>query len=121
MKPSTVSLGIKSMLGSISSEDFRQQLERAFFKYFDHAVLSAEDKATLLPVGLFSIEMNISLAAKYHGIEINWAALILAFIKLEPIRQYQYFKYSRVPERVFSRLRVGFVQSPFSLPKISRW
>ncbi len=107
----------QTVLGSKSIDDFRQQLELPFYKYLEECCLPEVEKKRLLPLGRFSIEVNISLASRFNGLKVNWFSLLIDFLKLGPVRQYQYLNYSRIVERIGSRLRAGFIIKPLRSSK----
>ena len=90
-------------------DDFRSQLEGVVQKNVAHLNAPGSFKKRLKKVADFSIEVNIALAGLYHGQRIKLGRLFLAFLMLGPSGWFQYFKDSRIWDRISARIRAGLI------------
>lgn len=81
--------------------DFRLQLERVLSRHLKKATPRGIES-----VARFSVDVNVSLAALYHGRRASIASLLTKFVTLGPLGWWRYLRYSRIVERTGSRLRV---------------
>jgi GT2 family glycosyltransferase len=82
--------------------EFRQQLEAVLGRHLRHDTPRAIQRAARL-----SLEVNVALAAKSHGLPASITRLLTRFLALGPVGWWRYLRYSRIIERAGSRLRVA--------------
>jgi glycosyltransferase involved in cell wall biosynthesis len=101
--------GSQTVLRSSSLSDFRGQLETVVKKYWQIWQAPRSRKNFILKIALFSVELNTALAAKIHGQKINLFELIKRFLFLGISGWFKYFYYSRIWERISSRLKARLI------------
>lgn len=85
--------------------DFRRQLEGVFERHFRTLDGSESRRKKIRKVGIFSINVNVTLAGLAHKKQSAFFKLILDFLTLGPIGWHLYFTNSRIWERVTARLK----------------
>lgn len=95
----------QTVLRSSSTQDFQKQLEVVAKKYWQLWSAPESLKKSTWQVALFSIEVNVTLAAMIHGKKANLLKLIYSFLALKPSGWHRYLRYSRIWERVTARLK----------------
>lgn len=85
--------------------DFRQQLEGVFERHFRTLDGSESRRKKFRKIGIFSINVNVTLAGLVHKRQSALFKLILEFLILGPIGWHLYFTNSRIWERVTARLK----------------
>ena len=102
----------QTMQASLDIADFRRQLEAVLERHLDrHGAVRGIDRR-ILHVALFSIEVNIGLAAWAHGCESNPLHLLAEFFRLGPAGWHRYLRDSRIIERSLPRYRIGLARHP---------
>jgi len=101
-----VHAGSQTVARSGSLEAFRGQYETVLERHF-HAwtARSARIRAAVGRAARASVEINVSLAAAYHGQPVPWRALLCALARLRPADWHRLGRDSRLVERVLARLR----------------
>jgi len=89
--------------------EFRHQLETVLNRYFRAGDISLPNVKTLKRIALFSIEVNITLAGLVHKQKVELGKLIISFLGLGVLGWYQYFRDSRIWDRVYSRLKTKLI------------
>jgi glycosyltransferase involved in cell wall biosynthesis len=84
---------------SVNSSEFRRQHEVVLARYLDPRNGHVRQAAR------FSVDVNVTLAAATHGQLPPLSALVRGFFALGPIGWWRYFRYSRVVERAWARIR----------------
>jgi glycosyltransferase involved in cell wall biosynthesis len=92
-----------TILGSRNSVDFRNQHQMIVDRHADK--LSPEARAEILPIAAASFDSNTALAAALAGSFTQLGKVLVSILRLGPRGIRRYFYYSRIVERVFSRLR----------------
>lgn len=87
--------------------DFRQQHETVLDRHRPDPVLEADRSRRFYGVARLSIEVNVALASRYHGLRAGFSALILQILALGPLGWAHYWSISRIGERVSARLRLA--------------
>lgn len=86
---------------SAQLSDFRKQLETVLVRHS-----SESTPPEIMRPARFSVEVNVSLAALFHGRRASIAKLLARFLALGPLGWWRYLRYSRILERAGARLRV---------------
>jgi glycosyltransferase involved in cell wall biosynthesis len=87
-------------------QDFRKQLESVSKKYL--AIWDAPEplKTRIGKISKFSIEVNTTLASVINGQKVDFFKILVSFLPLGISGCYQYFRDSRLWERVTARLKI---------------
>jgi len=103
----------QTIRSSIAGDEFRRQLETV---WPDHAgrweAGGRELSSSARRAARFSIEVNVALAAAFHGRRGGLADLLLRGLCLGPRSWYRYLRDSRLLERVAARCRAGMARQP---------
>lgn len=101
---------------SADTVEFRRQLEGVLRRHLPPFLASqAAGGGRLARVAQFSIDVNTALAAAAHGQRPAWGSLMWRGLGLGPRGWRQYWRDSRIGERVRSRLRLGTLQRTAAL------
>jgi glycosyltransferase involved in cell wall biosynthesis len=93
---------------SADAVEFRRQLELVLRRHLPPFLASqARGGSRLARVAEFSVDVNTALAAAAHGQRPAWGPLAWRALKLGPRGWRQYWRDSRIGERVCSRMRLG--------------
>lgn len=91
---------------SADAAEFRRQLETVLRRHLPPFLESQADVGNrLAQVAGFSVDVNAALAAAAHGQRPAWGPLVWRGLRLGPGGWRQYWRDSRIAERVGSRLR----------------
>lgn len=90
---------------SDNNKDFKEQMALVLNRHMQSLNLKNSKKAHILKIAQFSIEVNTKLAMLIHGKKINYHELVYSFVKLGPSGWFQYFRDSRIFERIISRVK----------------
>ena len=104
--------GSQTIQGSPDSKDYRGQYEEVLSEFLPRLGLGDP----LRRVAQFSSDVNCELARVFHGRKALPWGLIPAAVKLGPLGWYRYVAYSRIGERVGSRLRARVSSDSGVLP-----
>jgi glycosyltransferase involved in cell wall biosynthesis len=86
--------------------DFQEQLEIVAQKHLELWNVSKKTKKKIWQISTFSIDVNTLLAGMIHGHnKTRLINLLITFLTLGPSGWYQYFRDSRIVERVSARLK----------------
>lgn len=99
----------QTFVRSSYTEDFKDQLEKAFQNNLSRWDVSDATKNKVSKIAYFSIEVNTALAGIYHGEEINLTSLLFSFILLGPMGWYRYLQNSRIWERASARVKARLI------------
>lgn len=92
--------------------DFRHQLEYVFKKHFDDWEAAKTHKAKFYKIGMFSVDVNVTLAGLIHKKQFIVFKLFMDFLLLGPMGWSIYFNNSRIWERTTARLRAQLAMHP---------
>lgn len=90
---------------SDNNNDFQEQMTFVLNRHLQSLDLEGSKKLQVWNIAQFSIEVNTKLAMLFHGKKINYFEMIFSFIKLGPSGWFQYFRDSRIFERIISRVK----------------
>ena len=99
----------QTFVRSSYTEDFKDQLEKAFQNNLSRWKVPDERKDKVSKIAYFSIEVNTALAGVYHGKGINLASLLFSFALLGPLGWYRYLQNSRIWERASARVKTRLI------------
>lgn len=91
--------------------DLRRQHETVLNRHLPKLVRGADRGGRIAAAARLSIDVNITLASRYHGLRTSIAALILRVLALGPMIWIHYWANSRIGERVVARLRLAKTES----------
>ena len=86
--------------------EFRYQLETVLNRHLKVTDTCLKD---IKKIAIFSLEVNIALAGLIHKQKVDFIKLLILFLKLGPFGWFQYFRYSRIWDRVYSRLKTKLI------------
>jgi Glycosyl transferase family 2 len=99
----------QTALRSKSLDDFRNQLDETTRRHLAQwKPRSSAVRQSVVRANRAAVELNVALAAKYHGQAADWRALAQTFAALGPADWRRLVRDSRVWERVSARVRAGF-------------
>ncbi len=102
----------QTVKSSGSTEDFRRQLTNVLEHYANsEATISTGVSARC------AAEINVALASLFHRENVQWQPLMRSVKKLRVKSTVQLFKYSRIHERIGSRLLCGLLEPRPAAPK----
>jgi len=94
-----------TVAGSARPADFRHQLEIVLHRHLARHGVGLPD--AVRRAARFSVEANLTLAARAHGRPASLGALALRWLALGPAAGRRYLRDSRIAERVLARRRLG--------------
>ena len=86
--------------------EFQQQMQIVVERYLESWQVSPKVRNRTRKIANFSIQVNTSLAGIVHGQKVNLFQLLINFLSLGVPSWYQYFRDSRLWERVIARLKI---------------
>jgi glycosyltransferase involved in cell wall biosynthesis len=89
--------------------EFRKQLDTVLEQYLPIYEQQPYSRQNILHVAEFSKEANVALAGFARHQSVDLWGLTIRFLRLGPIGWYNFFRFSRIFERVLSRLRIGLL------------
>jgi hypothetical protein len=93
---------------SRSLADFRHQLTETTRRHLARwEPRSEEVRQSVVRANHAAVELNVALAAKYHGQSADWGALAQTFAALGPTDWRRLIRDSRIWQRVSARVRAG--------------
>ena len=100
---------------SRSLDEFRRQMTTVHERHGSRwPAPDATTRASVERAARAAIEVNVALAAAYHGAPVEGRRLLAALGPLRPADWWRLARDSRLHERVVARLRAGFRRSPHS-------
>ncbi|MEM7269721.1 MAG: glycosyltransferase [Pseudomonadota bacterium] len=93
--------GSQTMQGSRNAADFAEQLEEPLRRH--GADCTNPERLALAKA---SNRMNVALASTYHGERVKWGAILFSLVKLGPLGLILFLRYTRLPQRIWPRLRL---------------
>jgi glycosyltransferase involved in cell wall biosynthesis len=94
---------------SKSRDEFRAQHDETTRRHLSRwEARSDAVRRSVMRANRAAVELNVALAAKYHGQAADWGALAAALAPLNPTDWRRLVRDSRIWERVSARLRAGF-------------
>ncbi len=102
----------QTVSGSRNQDDFRDQLEQVLNKHWPEIIKAGTKEKGLRKIAEFSINVNTFLATRLHGERNTFRTIAYQGLRLGPMGIARYLSYSRLRERVTSRIRAGFLKKP---------
>jgi glycosyltransferase involved in cell wall biosynthesis len=96
----------QTVVRSVSITDFRKELETVYNRHMQLWQTAKHSKYFVRGPALFSIEMNVALAAMLHNKKWSALKLLWFFVKIGPLGWYCYLRDSRIMERISARARM---------------
>jgi glycosyltransferase involved in cell wall biosynthesis len=96
----------QTVIRSSHLNEFQRQLERVAKKHLSLWDAPEIRKIKVKRIADFSININTALAGSLHGKRIPYIKLLVSFLQLGPVGQYQYLRNSRIWERVSARIKI---------------
>jgi len=103
-----------TVTGSRNIEAFESQIATIVDRY--GASVSDDGRQQVIRLAHASMAMNVALAAAADGGYGKMGKALLSILRLGPFDMVRYFVYSRIVERVFSRIRAGLAGRSRSVP-----
>jgi len=88
-------------------DDLRKQHETVLDRHLPMLAVDADRGCRVRGAARLSVEVNLVLASRYHGVRTSFTALISRLLILGPMIWAHYWANSRIGERVSARLRLA--------------
>lgn len=90
--------------------EFQEQMEIVLDRYLGKWQGSTSRKISIEKIAKFSIQVNTALASLVHNQKVNLWQIFSSFLSLGIWSWHQYFRDSRLSERVWARLKIKFIK-----------
>jgi glycosyltransferase involved in cell wall biosynthesis len=90
---------------SFDIRNFSEQLSKVFQKHYAGWQADEKSRSRTERNAMFSIQVNVQLAARIHGGKLNVFKMLFGFFRLGIPGWYEYLRDSRIVDRVLARLR----------------
>ncbi len=94
----------QTVQSSSHSREHRMQFDKVLARYLSDVNLPQRT----VQVARFSAELNIQLAECFHARRLPWAFLLLSGFRLGPRGWLEFYRASRIVERILPRMRLWF-------------